>query len=35
LHRVTALGLNPGDTLDVKINTDHYTGIGRIQVAVV
>ncbi len=32
---VTALGLNPGDLLDVKINTDHYTGIGRIQVAVV
>ncbi len=31
---VTALGLNPGDVLDVKINTDHYTGIGRIQVAV-
>ena len=32
---VTALGLSPGDILDVKINTDHYTGIGRIQVAVV
>ena len=32
---VTALGLSPGDILDIKINTDHYTGIGRIQVAVV
>lgn len=32
---VTALGLSPGDLLDVKINTDHYTGIGRIQVTVV
>jgi hypothetical protein len=32
---VTGLGLNPGDILDVKINTDHYTGIGRIQVDVV
>jgi len=32
---VTALGLDPGDLLDVKINTDHYTGIGRIQVEVV
>ncbi len=32
---VTALGLTPGDILDVKINTDHYTGIGRIKVAVV
>ena len=32
---VTALGLSPGDILDVKINTDHYTGIGRIQVEVV
>jgi len=31
---VTALGLSPGDLLDVKINTDHYTGIGRIQIAV-
>jgi len=32
---VTALGLSPGDILDIKINTDHYTGIGRIQIAVV
>ncbi len=32
---VTALGLSPGDILDVKINTDHYTGIGRIHVEVV
>ncbi len=32
---VHALGLNAGDILDVKINTDHYTGIGRIQVEVV
>jgi hypothetical protein len=32
---VYALGLSPGDLLDIKINTDHYTGIGRIQVAVV
>ena len=31
---ITALGLSSGDVLDVKINTDHYTGIGRIQVAV-
>lgn len=32
---ITALGLSPGDLLEVKINTDHYTGIGRIQVEVV
>jgi hypothetical protein len=32
---VTALGLTLGDILDIKINTDHYTGIGRIQVDVV
>jgi len=32
---VTALGLDPGDILDVKINTDHYTGIGRLRVTVV
>jgi hypothetical protein len=32
---VTAFGLSPGDILDIKINTDHYTGIGRIQVTVV
>ena len=32
---IMALGLIPGDLLDVKINTDHYSGIGRLRITVV
>jgi hypothetical protein len=33
--RACALGLRAGDTLSIKINTDHYTAVGRVDVAVV
>lgn len=33
--RACALGLRPGETLSLKINTDHYTSVGRVDVAVV
>lgn len=33
--RACALGLHPGETLSLKINTDHYTSVGRVDVAVV
>jgi hypothetical protein len=33
--RACALGLRPGETLSLKINTDHYTAVGRVDVAVV
>ncbi|WP_420587675.1 hypothetical protein [Marivita sp.] len=32
---VEALGLNPGDQIAVKINTEHYTAIGKIILEVV
>ena len=32
---VEALGLSPGDQIAVKINTDHYTAIGKIVLEVV
>ncbi len=32
--RACALGLRPGETLALKINTDHYTSVGRVDVAV-
>lgn len=32
--RACALGLRPGETLSLKINTDHYTSVGRVDVAV-
>jgi hypothetical protein len=32
---VDALGLNPGDQIAVKINTEHYTAIGKIILEVV
>ena len=35
LIRACALGLHPGETLSLKINTDHYTSVGRVDVAVV
>ena len=33
--RACALGLRSGETLSLKINTDHYTAVGRVDVAVV
>ena len=33
--RACALGLCSGETLSLKINTDHYTSVGRVDVAVV
>ena len=33
--RACALGLKSGETLSLKINTDHYTSVGRVDVAVV
>ncbi len=33
--RACALGLRAGDTLSIKINTDHYTAVGRVDVAVI
>ena len=33
--RACALGLRSGDILSLKINTDHYTSVGRVDVAVV
>lgn len=33
--RACAFGLRPGETLSLKINTDHYTSVGRVDVAVV
>lgn len=33
--RACALGLRPSETLTLKINTDHYTSVGRVDVAVV
>ena len=33
--RACALGLRRGETLSLKINTDHYTSVGRVDVAVV
>lgn len=35
LIRACALGLRPGETLSLKINTDHYSSVGRVDVAVV
>lgn len=35
LIRACALGLRSGETLSLKINTDHYTSVGRVDVAVV
>lgn len=32
--RACAPGLRPGETLSLKINTDHYTSVGRVDVAV-
>ncbi len=32
---VEALGLSPGDQIAVKINTEHYTAIGKIILEVV
>ena len=32
---VQAIGLSPGDTMTVKLNTEHYTAIGKIVVQVV
>jgi hypothetical protein len=32
---VEALGLNPGDQIAVKINSEHYTAIGKIILEVV
>jgi hypothetical protein len=32
---VDALGLSPGDQIAVKINTEHYTAIGKIILEVV
>jgi len=32
---VDALGLSPGDQIAVKINTEHYTAIGKIVLEVV
>ena len=32
---IEALGLSPGDRIAVKINTEHYTAIGKIMVEVV
>ena len=32
--RAAAFGLRPGETLSIKINTDHYTAVGRVDVAV-
>ena len=32
---VEALGLSPGDQIAVKINTEHYTAIGKIFLEVV
>ena len=32
---VEALGLYPGDRIAVKINTEHYTAIGKVIVEVV
>lgn len=32
--RAAAFGLRPGETLSFKINTDHYTAVGRVDVAV-
>ena len=33
--RACALGLRAGDTLSIKINTDHYTAVGRVDVPVI
>ena len=33
--RACALGLRAGETLSLKINTDHYTSVGRVDVVVV
>lgn len=33
--RACALGLRSGETLSLKINTDHYTSVGRVDVVVV
>ena len=32
--RACALGLRAGETLSLKINSDHYTSVGRVDVAV-
>jgi hypothetical protein len=32
---VEALGLNPGDRITVKLNTEHYTAIGKIVLEVI
>lgn len=33
--RAAAFGLRPGETLSIKINTDHYTAVGRVDVPVI
>ena len=33
--RACALGLRAGDTLSIKINTDHYSAVGRVDVPVI
>ena len=33
--RAAAFGLRPGETLSFKINTDHYTAVGRVDVPVI
>jgi hypothetical protein len=35
IFAVEALGLSPGDQIAVKINTEHYTAIGKIILEVV
>jgi len=32
---IEALGLSPGDRITVKLNTEHYTAIGKIVLEVV
>jgi hypothetical protein len=32
---IEALGLSPGDRIAVKLNTEHYTAIGKIVLEVV
>ena len=32
--RAAAFGLRPGETLSIKINTDHYSSVGRVDVPV-
>lgn len=32
---IEALGLTPGDRIAVKLNTEHYTAIGKIMLEVI